>query len=82
MKHAARLQRLEREAGCHEDIEGARALVRYMKEYGDLDEGIDEEKLISEYAAQGKTLRALLDEIDGTCKGLPGERIPDEYPAE
>ncbi|MCK9276383.1 MAG: hypothetical protein M0P57_14995 [Syntrophales bacterium] len=73
-----RLEKLEGKIGS-DLISGARALV-HLEVFvtGELPEDTDIEAMTAKYAREGKTLKKLLDEIDGTSLGLPSERYnPD-----
>lgn len=73
-----RITQLEKAAGTNSMDEYRRA-VMCMLEIGAIDPPGDIDALIQQYAAEGWTLKVILDEIDGTSRGLPSPHEEAAY---
>ena len=68
-----RITQLEKAAGTN-SMDEYRRTVMCLLEIGAIDPPEDIEALVRQYAAEGRTLQAILDGIDGTSRGLPDQR--------
>ncbi|MDY0040944.1 MAG: hypothetical protein RBS57_11595 [Desulforhabdus sp.] len=73
-----RITQLEKAAGAGSMVEYRRT-VMCLLEIGAIEVPEDINALIQQYAAEGWTLKAILDEIDGTSRGLPGPHEEATY---
>lgn len=69
-----RIRKVEAVIGQDSKENGARGVVSFMQEIGAIDEHADTERMVSEFARSGLSMRSLLGEIDGLTLGPPGLR--------
>jgi hypothetical protein len=73
-----RITQLEKAAGTGSMDEYRRTLMCLL-EIGAIDPPEDIDALVRQYAAEGQTLKAILDGIDGTSRGLPSPHEEATY---
>ena len=66
-----RIGRLEEGLSTRTSMDEARRTFRCLLEIGAVDPDEDVEALARQYAAEGRTMSVILEEIDGTPRGLP-----------
>lgn len=66
-----RIERMEEDLCTRTSIDEARRTFRCLLEIGAIDPVDDVEVLARQYAVEGRSMSVILDEIDGTSRGLP-----------
>jgi len=65
-----RVMKLENLVGTS-GLDEARRTVECLIEIGAIDKPDNVDELVRQYAAEGRTMKSILDEISGTSRGLP-----------
>jgi hypothetical protein len=68
-----RIERMEENMVTESSTNEACRVVKCLLEIGAIDPVEDAGALIRQYAVAGRTMRSILDEIDGASRGLPSQ---------